>query len=67
MSPDGKLPQISGNSVDYVWSYDTFVHFPRELFDTYVKTGRGFAFALCNRLSLNWNDECFQYRDFDEV
>lgn len=37
VSRDGNLPEIPDSSVDYVFSYDTFVHFDRELFDGYLR------------------------------
>ena len=36
VSPDGALPAIADASVDFVFSFDTFVHFHNELFDRYV-------------------------------
>lgn len=36
LSPDGNLPAIPAAIVDYVFSFDTFVHFEPELFDAYV-------------------------------
>jgi SAM-dependent methyltransferase len=75
VSKDGTLPQIEPNSVDYVWSYDTFVHFPEILFDTYVreisrvlKPGGVLHFHYAVAWpGLTWNADCFQYREVEEV
>ena len=32
-----RLPELADASIDYVFSFDTFVHFHRELFDGYVR------------------------------
>ena len=37
VSPDGLLPTVPDASVDFVWSFDTFVHFDADLFWTYCK------------------------------
>jgi SAM-dependent methyltransferase len=36
-SRDGELPAIPAESIDYVFSFDTFVHFDVPLFDAYVR------------------------------
>ncbi len=36
VSPDGALPTIADASVDFVFTFDTFVHFHNDLFDRYV-------------------------------
>ena len=36
VSPDGALPTIADASVDFVFSFDTFVHFHNDLFARYV-------------------------------
>src|SRR5262245_28544152 len=35
VSADGRLPSLSDRSVDFVFSFDTFVHFAPPLFDAY--------------------------------
>lgn len=37
VSPDGRLPTVSSESVDAVFSFDTFVHFDADLFWSYVE------------------------------
>jgi len=36
VSPDGTMPFVDSGSIDYCFSFDTFVHFEPLLFDTYV-------------------------------
>lgn len=38
VSPDGKLPKVRKASVDFVFSFDTFVHFDEDLFFEYLRT-----------------------------
>jgi SAM-dependent methyltransferase len=37
VSPDGRLPLVGDGEVDYVFSFDTFVHFEAELFNRYIE------------------------------
>lgn len=68
---DGKLPIPSG-SVDYVFSFDTFVHFERELFDAYLSEiarvlKPGGVLHLHYAVPLGERSERFCYRDPLEV
>jgi SAM-dependent methyltransferase len=36
--PDGRLPFLGNGSVDFVFSFDVFVHFHRDLFFAYLET-----------------------------
>lgn len=69
LSPDGSLPAIPSASVDYAFSFDTFVHFGRELFDAYLaevarvlKPGGVFHLHHAAEIGGERNAECFQYR-----
>lgn len=59
MSADGLLP-IADASVDYVFSFDTFVHFDLDLFDAYIRTcGRILKDAAVLHLHYaTWWPEC---------
>ncbi|HUY92478.1 MAG TPA: class I SAM-dependent methyltransferase [Pirellulales bacterium] len=75
VASDGRMPSIETATVDYAFSFDTFVHFHRELFDTYIsevsrilKPGALFHLLHAKR----WpdsivNEQIFQYRDDDDV
>jgi ubiquinone/menaquinone biosynthesis C-methylase UbiE len=75
VAPEGRLPDIPDESVDFVFSFDTFVHFHRPLFDTYVETaGRvlrpGGHFVLHHARhypGCEHGPSCFQYRDEPDV
>jgi len=76
VSKDGTLPSLEDQSVDYVWSYDTFVHFPTLLMDTYVREiGRilrpggtlHIHYAHKPSATIDHDGLCFVYRDRDEV
>lgn len=75
VSPDGRLPAIADASVDFVFSFDTFVHFDAGLFDAYVdsigrilKPGGHFVLHYARYFqACQFNPECFQYRKDDEV
>jgi SAM-dependent methyltransferase len=76
VSTDGRIPDVPARSVDYVWSYDTFVHFHPALFDFYVaEVGRVLAkTGVCHlhyaTLWPDWhnvNGRCFKYRDPEDV
>lgn len=71
VSTDGRLPSVATESVDFVFSFDTFVHFEAQLFDRYIaelgrvsKCGARFVFhyATCWD-ECEQNDVCFRYRD----
>jgi SAM-dependent methyltransferase len=74
-SPDGRLPSVPDRSVDFVFSFDTFVHFAADLFDRYVESvGRvlrpGGHFALHHARfyeTCAFNPHCFQYRGDEEI
>ncbi len=38
VSRTGHVPQVADEGIDYVFSFDSFIHFDRELVETYVKT-----------------------------
>jgi SAM-dependent methyltransferase len=71
VSQDGLLPSIPSQSVDFVFGFDTFVHFDPPLFDCYVETvGRilkgGGHFALhhaCRYEQSQVDPQCFKYRE----
>jgi len=71
VAPDGRLPAVADGSVDFAFSFDTFVHFHEPLFDAYVETvGRvlrpGGYFTLHHaRRYPGCGDGagCFHYRD----
>lgn len=75
LSVDGILPREW--NFDYVFSFDTFVHFHKELFDAYVtsvgrnlKKGGIFHLHFANHQhdKVNGYDPvCFQYRDLSEI
>jgi SAM-dependent methyltransferase len=75
VSPDGALPQLPSNRVDLVFSFDTFVHFDRPLFDRYVETvgrilrpgGRFVLHHACRYPECPSDPQCFQYREEAEV
>lgn len=72
---DGCLSSIKTATVDYAFSFDTFVHFHRELFDAYVSEisrilKPGALFHLLH--AKHWpdsaaNEQIFQYRDDDDI
>src|SRR6185436_9443390 len=70
LSLDGRLPQIPDSSVDYLFSFDVFVHFERDLFDTYLKEiarllkpNGVLHLHLAMDIGREHNAECFKYRD----
>jgi SAM-dependent methyltransferase len=75
LSPDGGLPEASAASIDFAFSFDTFVHFDRELFDQYagevgrvLKIGGKFVLHYARR----WpdgqpNETHFKYREDGDV
>jgi SAM-dependent methyltransferase len=81
VSQDGNLPEIPDSSVDWVWSFDTFVHFHPELFDRYLREiarvlrpgGPGCKGGLLHlHYAVAWpglehNADCFQYRQPEQV
>lgn len=75
-SRDGTLPEIEDASVDYCFSFDTFVHFLPDLFDAYLseigrvlRPGRKLHIHHARKFSESKPDEtgCFLYRTKAEV
>lgn len=76
ISPDGELSTLAAGSIDYAFSFDTFVHFHPRLFHAYLrevanvlKSGGKFAihFALLPPDGESPYDPiCFQYRTWPE-
>ena len=71
VAPDGRLPAVPDGSVDFAFSFDTFVHFHEELFDAYVETV-GRVLKPGGHLVLHharhypgcaYGPDCFRYRD----
>lgn len=75
VSKDGRLPSIERGGADYAFSFDTFVHFHRELFDAYVrelarilKPGALFHLLHAKRWPESTiNEQVFQYREDDDI
>lgn len=75
LSSDGMLPQLPTASIDFAFSFDTFVHFDIPLFDRYiVELGRVLApgAMLVLHYARRWpecaqNDNVFAYREDHEV
>ena len=74
LSSDGHLPEISDGSVDYVFTFDVFVHFERGLFDAYLKEiarvmKPNGVLHLHHAIDIGseHNPECFKYRDPLEI
>jgi SAM-dependent methyltransferase len=75
MSVGGRLTGLADASIDYVFSFDTFVHFHRELFDGYVREiGRVLKPGGLLHLhhAARWpeaeiNERSFQYRDARDI
>lgn len=76
VSKDGVLATVANASIDYCWTFDTFVHFDVPLFDRYLsEIGR--ALVPGGKLHLHYarlwpgheqvNRTCFRYRDEEEV
>lgn len=70
ISRDGSLGMIPTDSVDYVFSFDTFVHFHQELFDAYLqeiarvlKPGGVLHLHHAARIGTEDNPVCFLYRE----
>jgi SAM-dependent methyltransferase len=75
ISPEGRLPGIRDESIDFVFSFDTFVHFHQPLFDAYLVT-IGRVLRTGGHLVLHharhypgceFGPSCFQYRDESDV
>jgi len=75
VSTNGLLSPITDATIDFVFSFDTFVHFHRDLFDRYVasisrilKPGGNFCLHHARHYeNSEFNPQCFQYRADDEV
>jgi SAM-dependent methyltransferase len=74
VSYNGGLPFQHSATVDWVWSFDTFVHFPQPLFDRYVgevarvlRPGGVFHLHYAVRPMKAEEKPWYEYRDFDEV
>ena len=75
VSMEGNLPEIADGSVDWCWSFDTFVHFHPELFDRYVQEISRVlrpGGLLHLHYAVEWpgmthDQTCFLYRDPGEV
>lgn len=73
LAPSGEL-RIPEQSVDYIFSFDTFVHFHRRLFDRYLeeiarvaKPGACLHLHFACSIGDRFNAACFCYRDPEEV
>ncbi len=72
VSPDGKLPKVKTGSVDFVFSFDTFVHFDADLFFEYVKTiarvlKKGGVLSLYYSFDASYKLPFFRYYDNEEM
>lgn len=75
LSPDGTLPELAPSSLDFAFSFDTFVHFERALFDRYLgELGRVLkpTAKLVLHYARRWpeckqDDAIFLYREDGEV
>lgn len=69
VSPEGSLAEIDSSTVDYIFSYDTFVHFDIDLFENYLrefsrilKPGGVLHLHYAQRLTENQSED-FRYCD----
>lgn len=72
VSTDGKLPTVPDASVDFVWSFDVFVHFDPPLFNSYCREvarvlRSGGRFMLYYAWDGSAGKSFFRYYDPDEV
>jgi SAM-dependent methyltransferase len=72
VSPDGKLPKVKKDSVDFVFSFDTFVHFDEDLFCEYMRTVArvlkpGGVLSLYYAFDASYKLPFFRYYDNDVV
>jgi len=76
VSTDGLMNQIPSETEPYIFSYDAFVHFDKELFDSYLSevsrilTPTGvfhFNFAYKPNSKTDDSSNNFVYRDLDEL
>jgi SAM-dependent methyltransferase len=75
VSAAGRLPRVPTAGVDFVFSFDTFVHFHPPLFDAYVasvgrvlRPGGHFTLHHARRYEgCDFDPRCFQYRDEVQV
>jgi SAM-dependent methyltransferase len=75
VSHDGSLPRIPDDSIDFAFSFDTFVHFEPTLFDGYLaQLGRVLKprAKLVLHYAKRWpeceqDERCFRYRQDAEV
>jgi len=74
VSEDGKMPSISDQM--YIFSFDVFVHFEKELFDSYIEeVGRillpggrfHFNFAHKESATKELSYEWYEYREHEEI
>lgn len=70
-----RLAEVADASIDYVFSFDTFVHFHRELFDGYVREisrvvkpgGLVHLHHAARWPEAEVNEQNFQYRDESDI
>jgi SAM-dependent methyltransferase len=76
VSADGSLPAIPDGAAGYVWSFDTFVHFPCELADAYIREvarilqpGGVFQFNFAHKPAATQEHDgsSYIYRELEEV
>lgn len=75
VSPDGALPALQSESIDFAFSFDTFVHFDPALFDRYIvelgrvlKPSAKFILHYARRWpECEQDDTIFFYREKEDV